>query len=134
MGADGVKAEILRLKELWIPILRLQNWDISVTFDEKEDLATADSLPRYLRLGLSFNVPRVMSELETRDYFDLEELVVHELCHALTWRMWDLVDQFTNSDKAWKFVTTEIHEEAVTNIGHALVRAHRSLAEPPWPE
>ena len=127
MDADGVKEAIASFIEEWIPIMRLDHWDITYTWDETDDIATAHARPRYLRLGLAFNVPRIMSELDMRKSFNLEELVVHELCHALTWRLWDLVDQFTNSDKAWKFFTTDVHEEAVTNMGWALVNARRGI-------
>ncbi len=127
MDAGAAKVAIASYIEEWISILRLDHWDITYTWDEKVNIANALAQPRYLRLSLSFNVPRILSELEERKSFNLEELVVHELCHALTWRLWEFLEQYTNGDKVSEFISEEIHEEAVTNIGWALVNARRTI-------
>jgi predicted SprT family Zn-dependent metalloprotease len=91
-------------------------------------MATSTAEPRYRQLTITFN-PRLIADNKP----DLEELVVHELAHALTWRLWQFADEIldnytTNSDfEPWRWMLEEIHEEAVTSVGWALVKADRSL-------
>lgn len=93
-------------------------------------MATSAAEPRYHQLTVTFN-PKLIEDQKP----DLEELVVHELCHALTWRLWTFADEIldnyiTNSNyKPWKWMLEEVHEEATTAIGWSLVKAKRSQGE-----
>lgn len=114
--------------EKWQPIVGLSEWEIKVLVSDifsSHGSSTAE--PRYRQLTLTFNPKRI-----EEDDLDLEELVIHELVHALTWRLWEFAEQMlTNygrgSDyKPMKWMLEEIHEESVTAMGWALVKAGRN--------
>jgi hypothetical protein len=112
----------------WAPRLNLGGWLISIQqIDEHQ--ATAEVEPRYHSIKLSVNPARIDEDT------DLEELIVHELCHALTWRLWDCADRLVlrhkppedHGDHRWWL--EECHEEAVTMIALAFVSLKRELLD-----
>lgn len=114
-----LQSAILTIAEKWQPLLGLQDWSVIVKFDETQYKATSTAEPRYKELQLYFNPWRIAKEPE-----DLEELVVHELSHAFTWRIWELTEKLFGGDMN-KWILDELHEEATTSIGRALVNAYR---------
>ena len=67
--------------------------------------------------------------------FQLFVTLVHELSHALTWRLWDCADRLVlrhkppedHGDHRWWL--EECHEEAVTTIALAFVNLKRELLD-----
>jgi len=122
METDDLKSlqsAILTIADKWKDIMGLQDWNIDIKFDEPQFKATSEAEPRYKYLKLFFNPWRIAKEPE-----DLEELVVHELSHAFTWRIWELTEKLFGGDMN-KWILDELHEEATTSISRALVMAHR---------
>lgn len=68
----------------WLPIVGLETWMINLRFDEKVLLGSCKADRRYEQANLGFNLDRIRRELRTPEA--VEELVVHELGHALDWR------------------------------------------------
>lgn len=123
-GVTDLGQQVESLLREWAPHLGLAGWTIDFSLDEDKFLATAESQPRYRTIQLTFNPTRIQKENA-----NLEELVIHELVHALSWRLWKLSEKFvelhtqTNTHEVWDWVLEEIHEEFVTIIGEALVEA-----------
>lgn len=80
----AMQREVLRYVEYWRPILGLEGWDIKLRFDETDCLAYCNALPKYLTATLAFNPRRMRRELRTAR--EREELVLHEMVHAVIWR------------------------------------------------
>lgn len=95
----------------WRPTLGLSDWRMSVRWDEAEHLATCQAVPQYEDATISFNLARIQRDLRRhpRAVTDrwLEELVVHELVHAIIWKS---------------------SERTVTMVSRALLRAKYGLA------
>lgn len=99
----------------WAVRLDLQHWTIVVDFEQVEHLATCLAEPEYMKATLSFNLPRLETDIGS-DTRALEELVVHELVHA---RLWAVANYHRTEDS----FTLYLEEEAVTQVTGALLRA-----------
>lgn len=100
MRAPSLQKQIETLVAHWRPIMGLDTWVIQVRFDEKVHTATCIAQPQYEEAVLTFNLKRIRENCRTP--WMVEELVVHELSHALSWRS---------------------SERTVTRISRALLRA-----------
>jgi len=108
----------------WAPLVT-GGHKLVVRFDEQSATATAVSEPRYREHTVNFNIQRIQSRLNDPT-FDLEEHVVHELCHKLTWRVWEFAAQALKGkdmQHLWEWTLEEMHEEATTRIAWALLEA-----------
>lgn len=74
---------LFKLVKRWLPILGLEQWDVSIDFSEKTHQATVEAKPEYEEAIVHFNMKRIRKELQTDE--DLNRLVLHELAHLLTW-------------------------------------------------
>jgi predicted SprT family Zn-dependent metalloprotease len=100
MRAPSLQKQIVTLVNHWRPIMGLDTWIIQVRFDEKVHTATCIAQPQYEEAMLTFNPKRIRTTCPTPGM--IEELVVHELTHALSWKS---------------------NERTVTRISRALLRA-----------
>lgn len=75
--------KLFKLVHRWVPILGLDQWDLSIDFTEKTHQATVEAKPEYEEAIIHFNLKRIRKELTTDE--DLNRLVLHELAHLLTW-------------------------------------------------
>ena len=96
----SLQRQIVTLVNHWRPIMGLDTWIIQTRFDEKVHTATCIAQPQYEEAVLTFNLKRIRTNCPTPAM--IEELVVHELTHALSWRS---------------------SERTVTRISRALLRA-----------
>lgn len=110
--------EISQLLALWRPVLNLDHWDIKVSFDEIQSIASCQASPQYLTAVLSFNLARLSKEIATRP--ELEELVLHELVHA---RLWALANVLPDVATIPGRFLEHFEEEAVSQITLALLKA-----------
>lgn len=95
------EAEIHRLVRYWRKQLDLEGWVIHVRFTETGRLvASCKARPAYEYAIVNFNLPRLRADLFER--VELEEVVVHELVHCVSWKA---------------------SERAVTQLSRALLRA-----------
>jgi predicted SprT family Zn-dependent metalloprotease len=86
-------------------------------------------------MHLRFNPDKILQELPagSEGEFYLEELVVHELCHIYTYRVWQLTERFVahyisdRDHKLWADLLTEMHEETTTALGMSFTQLGRSL-------
>lgn len=79
-----LRAEIHRHFDRWRPVLGLEGWDITLSFNETECQACCKAQPKYLKAELCFNVRRIRKEL--RRIAQREELVLHEMVHCVIWK------------------------------------------------
>jgi hypothetical protein len=96
----SLQKQIVTLVNHWRPIMGLDTWIIQIRFDEKVHTATCVAQPQYEEAILTFNLKRVRETCRTPGM--IEELICHELTHALSWRS---------------------SERTVTRISRALLRA-----------
>lgn len=68
----------------WRPIVGLETWMFDLSYAEQRLLGCCKADPRYETAALGFNLTRITAELTTPEA--VEELVVHEISHALDWR------------------------------------------------
>lgn len=84
MRAPPLQKQIETLVAHWRPIAGLETWTFELHFDEKKLLGYCKADGRYEAAKLGFNLERIRKELRTPEA--VEELVVHEMSHALDWR------------------------------------------------
>lgn len=82
MKPSALARRINRLIAKWIPILGLENWGITVRYDEPKAKATCDVEYSYEEATVNFNLKRIATEIPNKMAAH-EELVVHELVHCL---------------------------------------------------
>jgi len=97
--------------------MHLNDWEIHLYFDEREDAANNVTMPRYRCIECNYNIPKLIAKGE-----DIEEHVVHELAHAYTWRLWELGDLYANGDKYMTWMIKDLYEEATTLIAWSLLK------------
>lgn len=100
MRRPPLQRQIELLVAHWRPITGLETWMFELHFDEKVLLGYCKADGRYEAAKIGFNLTRIRRELRTPEA--VEELVVHEMAHALDWRA---------------------NETQVTRIARALLRA-----------
>ena len=96
----------------WRPVLGLNDWKIGVKFNERQHMATCTADPEYEQATLHFNVRRIRAEVPANQ---LDELVVHELTHCLTWVVGDALpdDDKTAREKADELLTTRVERSVI---------------------
>jgi len=127
-----IEVRIGEYVDYWVPLLGLSEWNIDVLVSNRfEDAGSNVTERRYEHMTIGFNPQRIIEQGHDRD---LEELVVHELAHAFTWRLWDIANKMVaqfmpgNVHKLFDDYLEDYHEKAVTEIGKALVRTRRHCA------
>lgn len=81
----ALRARVERMVKKWRPVLGLESWGLTVLYDETEHLATCAAKPAYEEATLHFNLSAMRRELPPT-LAAVEELVLHELVHAVIWR------------------------------------------------
>lgn len=95
-----------------IPILRLQNWQIEVSFEpDIEQRAGCYTMLQYKTIHISFDLARIR-------IFELIEFVVHELAHAKTWFVAQMLEDSAGDDPVAFKRAEDAYEELTTEIGH----------------
>jgi hypothetical protein len=80
----SLQRQIKTLVRHWRPIMGLDTWMIELRFDERVHTATCIAQPQYEEAVITFNLTRIQERCRSPE--QVEELVVHELTHALAWR------------------------------------------------
>jgi predicted SprT family Zn-dependent metalloprotease len=83
VARSTLRTRIEALVARWVPILGLQDWLIALRFDQRTHQATCVAQPQYEEATINFNLPVIARELKRPS--EVEDLVVHELCHCVTW-------------------------------------------------
>jgi len=111
----------------------MSHWTWTLSFREKKYLAATEAEPAYYRAKFHFNFDRMEKELHCN--FDLEELVVHEMCHCKTWPLSEMAERLVKKSGD---TTGELNmqrdqhdEQLVTAMGQALVMTKYGLTELP---
>lgn len=109
---------IKRLIEKWRKRLLLNEWYIDVIYpdegrclDGREVIASNSANPAYLNMQISiypafFEAPEQLQE----------ETLVHELCHALTQPVWDMMESLHNGEN----VTPKHQRSAIETLTQRL--------------
>ena len=114
-----LQRQILALVNEWVPIVGLTHWSVTVEFDEAQNTATARAQPEYFTLRLKFNVKEILSIQRSKHW--LSELVLHELCHALTWEQ--MQKQPKSKNKLFAELLDEQNERETSLVARAIWRA-----------
>jgi hypothetical protein len=129
MTTDQLQAEIERLKDEWVPLLWINEFEVNVAFGEGEDTANATTDTAYVMHTVWFNLPRIAWKMEHDGLFDLEEYVVHELIHAYTARLWTLSQQLVagkDLQHVWHWMFEQMYEEVTQRMSNALMAVKRA--------
>lgn len=97
---EEIRTRIERLIKKWRPLLGLEDWMMEFRYDERKEKGCCIATPCYEEATIGFNLNRIRKEMVKPG--ELEELVVHELVHAIVWKA---------------------SERSVTQISRALLRA-----------
>ena len=96
MTTTQIQRAIRRALDDWRPLLGVDRWQISVRFQEPEEARHAGDIgdnagttctPEYFTANLYFNVDSIRSSSDGKSAKHLSYLVLHELCHCLTWSL-----------------------------------------------
>ena len=127
------KKAIRRIITEWKERLGMTHWTIFVNFSRSGSMAECYSEPEYFKGYLSFFMKRVMKEVQTN--YDLEELVVHELCHCIAWELVAMAERLVDNteDETGELATlvSRREEELVSTMSHGLVMAKYGLTKVP---
>ncbi len=94
---------VLETLDWWIIHMGLRNWDIEIILEdmiespEGESIAVGCTFSRWEYL--SATVKCNMSELEKCSQKEIEEHIVHELCHILTNEMMEEEDKMKHAER-----------------------------------
>ena len=80
----SLRRQIATLIAHWRPVLGLQAWLLDIRYDEAVLLGYCRAKPQYQTATIGFNLQRIRRELRSPEA--IEDLVVHELTHAVIWR------------------------------------------------
>ena len=102
----------------------LDRWNLLVVNAKPDDpepcKASCLAMPEYTMATLTFDLTR----LETGD--DLEELVVHEMAHCLTWGLANVAETLAGDDpKLREWVRLE-EERATCQVAESFLRMRRA--------
>ncbi len=123
MNFDREAKRITKIFKKWRPILGLNEWDIKLHFIETIDEEDADLEAwatvsfEYIRADLHFCLLKTVLNNDE----DLENLVVHEMCHVLLKEM-----------QAWATCTCDVfdmrrEERVATMFERALINARKAF-------
>lgn len=98
--------------EVLQPILRLNEWQIKITFRKLNNKTLADCLPRAEYKSMSIRVNT--DELKKYNDYDVICTAIHEMIHSLTSDLALWADELCKGDKA-KLEITRKYEEALVS-------------------
>ena len=117
----------------WQFPLGMVHWTLEANFRERTYLASCYAEPQYYKGTLYFNYKRMESELLSD--FDLEELVVHEMCHCKSWPLaamaGRLIEYVGDESGELEKQRDDHDEQLITSVGQALVMMKYGLTELP---
>lgn len=127
------KKKIRELVREWKPILDLGHWTIDVSFDKKQWAACCEAKPEYRAANINFYMAKLLPKLKLN--YELEEFVVHELIHCLTWPTVGIAERLIEvigdpTGELWKRKEDE-EELCVQRLSDALVMAKYNMKSIP---
>lgn len=134
-----VKKQIRRIIKEWKPVLGLVNWKTAVTFYKETHAATCYAEPEYRRIFLNFYLKLLLKPGPKKPFktnFDLEEFVVHEMIHGLSWNLVGMLEHYIEkSEEPHKQLLVEQKDKAeefmMESLSNALVMAKYGLKTKP---
>ena len=84
MRRPSLRKQIETLLAHWRPILGLDTWAIEVRYNEQQYTGWCIAKPKYREAMIGFNLKRIRRECRTPE--QVEDLVLHELLHAVVWK------------------------------------------------
>lgn len=127
------KKEIIKLIEYWKFPLDMANWTFKVTFRKDKWKASCYAQPEYRTAQLNFYLDILLPTFKTN--YELEEFVVHEMIHCLTWQLVALTESLIQSvgDETgvlWK-EKEDKEENLVQKLSDSLVMTRYGLTKIP---
>jgi hypothetical protein len=95
LDKSTAKKQILELIEWWKNPLDMANWTFKITFRKDQWKASCYAEPEYRTAQLNFYLDQLIPQFKTN--YELEEFVVHEMVHCLTWQLVDLTETLIKS-------------------------------------
>jgi hypothetical protein len=113
----------------WRPIVGLDRWTIGVTWEPRPDHDDVPAgfvgSPEYCAAQIFVNVPLLMESEYVQSPQHLSWLVLHELCHGLTWEIVEHAEPLARTEPFRKSM-----ERNTCMIARAIWVAHTGV-EPP---
>lgn len=126
---ESIKKSIPLIIAYWKHPLGMMHWTLDISYREQQFQASCVIEPKYFKAKLYFNFGRIEKELHTN--FDLEELVVHEMCHCKTFPLSSMAARlimYVGDESGELDEQADIHDEQlVTCMGQALMMAKYRL-------
>lgn len=130
---DTIKKNVKRIIREWKSTLDMSNWTFEITFNKDDYAATCFAEPEYRNAYINFFLKRISAELKTN--YELEEFVVHEMIHCLTWNLVGMTERLINTvgDPTNELWTRKINDEElfVQRMSDALVMSKYNLKSIP---
>lgn len=134
-----IKKHIKRIIKEWKPVLGISNWDVRATFYKETHAATCAAQPEYRKIHLNFYLKLLLKpgpKKPLRTNFDLEEFVVHEMIHGLSWSLVGMLEHYIEkSEEPHRELLMELKEDAeeflMESMSNALVMAKYGLKTKP---
>lgn len=126
---EVAKKQIKKLIREWKPVLDMSHWTIEVTFHKEEYAASCYAEPEYRNAHLNFYLGKLLPKFKIN--YELEEFVVHELIHCLSWPLVDITENLIEhtgdpTGELWK--SKENNEELfVQRMSDALVMSKYNM-------
>lgn len=123
------KKQIKKLIREWKTPLDMNHWTLEVTFNKEAWAASCHAEPEYRNAHLNFYLSVLLPKFKIN--YELEEFVVHEMIHCLTWSLVEttenLIEHFGDpTGELWK--NKEMNEEFfVQRMSDALVMSKYNL-------
>lgn len=95
LDKDVAKSQIKKLIKEWKPVLDMSNYLIKVTFYKSTYSAWCVAEPEYKKAQINFYLTKLLPKLKIN--YELEEFVVHEMIHCLTWESVSLTEKLIES-------------------------------------
>ena len=133
---DTTKKNIRRIIREWKPVLDMTHWTFEVTFYKDKYTASCYAEPEYRKGYLNLYLGKLLEKWKTN--YELEEFVVHEMLHCLTWSLVTMTERLIvnigdnghTKEEMWKL--KEDHEELfVQRMSDALVMQKYGLRSIP---
>lgn len=112
------RGQVLALVAKWKPRLLLESWDIRIKLTKALApgvQADCSCYPEYFDAVIRLHPERVTAE-------DVEGVLVHELCHLLTWEGWELAEDAARGNPDLTKRLTAAQEKLVSTLQRIVMR------------
>ena len=120
------RTKVTRRLHKWQKELLLADWKLIIRFEpepDDDDVCRAGLYgePEYLKASIYWDPDRV--EIETEE--ELDAWCIHEILHAITWRLEELAEEWAGEDPGKFKQVRNVAETTVTNLERVILSLSR---------